>query len=185
MNPILLGFAAVAESFISLLLTDKWLPCVPYMQLLCIAYLFQPIQTANCQAIKAIGRSDIYLKTEIIKKCIGVALLLVCLHKGVMAIAIAFVLTVMISSVITMIPNISLLKYGIKEQILDLAPAFVQSVVMFALIYPLSYLKLPSFFVLTIQMVAGIVLYVGMSQITKNDSFRFILRSLKKEQSSK
>ena len=70
--PIVIGLAASAETVVRLLLTDKWLPCVPFLQIFCITYGFWPIHTANLNAIKAVGRSDIFLKLEIIKKVIGV-----------------------------------------------------------------------------------------------------------------
>src|SRR5699024_11656615 len=54
----------IAKPLVLFLLTEKWLPCVPFLQLACISFGLQPIQTANCQAIKAIGRSDVYLATE-------------------------------------------------------------------------------------------------------------------------
>lgn len=79
--PMMFGLGMIAEPLVSFLLTDKWLPCVPFLQLTCISFAFQPIQAANCQAIKAIGRSDVYLKTEIVKKTIGIGLLLAFMKK--------------------------------------------------------------------------------------------------------
>ena len=70
MSPLMLGLAAAAEPFVRLILTEKWIDCVPLLQIFCIIFLFQPVHTANTQAIKAIGRSDITLKLEFIKKCI-------------------------------------------------------------------------------------------------------------------
>ena len=70
--PMMVGLAAVAEPLVSLLLTDKWLECVPYLQIFAIGYLFQAIQLAIIQAIKAIGDSGTPLKLEIIKKCVEV-----------------------------------------------------------------------------------------------------------------
>src|SRR5699024_7024212 len=68
--PLMFGLAAIAEPVVKLLLTDKWIGCVPYMQILCIVYALYPINTANLQAIKALGKSDYFLKLEIIKKII-------------------------------------------------------------------------------------------------------------------
>lgn len=174
-TPLMIGLIAIADPLVRVVLTDKWLPCVPYLQLLCLAYLFQPVQTANCQAIKAVGRGDVYFWTEIIKKSVGVVLLLIALMHGVMAIAIAFVVTVMISSVITMVPNVTLLKYSIKEQIMDLMPSFVFSGIMFAAVYPISKVSLAYGLVMSIQIVVAVFLYVGMSYVFKEKSFLFLI----------
>ena len=178
-TPLMVGLIATSEPLVKLLLTDKWLPCVPYMQILSFAYLFQPIQTATCQAIKAIGRSDVYLKTEIIKKTIGFILLLFALHKGVMAITVAFMITVMLSAIVTMIAIVSLLQYNMKEQVFDLLPSILISGVMFAVVYPLTFLEIPSGIVLLLQIITGISVYIGVSLLTKNESLGFLLSYLK------
>ena len=61
MWPMMMGLSACAEPLVSILLTDKWLPCVPFMRIFCITYAFYPVHTANLNAIKALGRSDIFL----------------------------------------------------------------------------------------------------------------------------
>lgn len=66
--PMMIGLAACSKPLIALLLTDKWLSCVPYLRVFCMIYAFHPIHTANLNAIKAMGRSDIFLKLEIVKK---------------------------------------------------------------------------------------------------------------------
>ena len=71
MWPLMMGLAFTATSIVSLVLTDKWLPCVPFLRIFCFVYVFFPIHTANLNAIKAMGRSDLFLKLEVIKKVIG------------------------------------------------------------------------------------------------------------------
>ena len=75
MAPLLMGLAATADSLVYILLTAKWLPCVFYLRIFCVTYMFYPIHTANLNAIKALGRSDMFLKLEIIKKVVGLVLL--------------------------------------------------------------------------------------------------------------
>ena len=74
MAPLMMGLAFCAEAIVGLVLTDKWLPCVPFLRIFCITYMFYPIHTANLNAIKAMGRSDLFLKLEIAKKCVGMIL---------------------------------------------------------------------------------------------------------------
>jgi teichuronic acid exporter len=85
--PMMVGLAVTAEPLVKLLLTDKWLPCVPFLQIFCASYALMPIHTANLQAINALGRSDIFLKLEIIKKIVGLSILGVTVFYGVYAIA--------------------------------------------------------------------------------------------------
>lgn len=122
--PIMLGIAACSNSIIGLLLTDKWLPSVPYLQIACIYYALMPIHTSNLQAITAMGRSDLFLKMEIIKKVVGVIALLVSVQFGVLAIALSSILTGIVSTVINAWPNRKLLGYNYREQIKDIAPSF-------------------------------------------------------------
>lgn len=76
MAPLMMGLAFCAEPIVRIVLTDKWLPCVPFLRLFCISYMFWPVHTANLNAIKAVGRSDWFLKLEIIKMVVGLVFLL-------------------------------------------------------------------------------------------------------------
>jgi O-antigen/teichoic acid export membrane protein len=173
--PLLAGLAAVAEPLISVLLTDKWLPSVPYMQIICFTFMMMPIEIDNLQAIKAMGRSDIALKLEIIKKVIGVVLLIVSIPFGVMAIALSMLVGAVINAIVDAIPNKKLLGYGVGKQAIDILPALLMSAVMFACVYPLAMLPLGHVPVLIIQIVVGIIVYVLLSLVTKNESMRYIL----------
>ena len=179
--PLMFGLAAVAKPLVVVLLTEKWLPCVFFLQLACMRYMLQPIQTANCQAIKALGRSDIYLIMEIVKKAFGVTALLISLHYGINAIAIATVISVVFSAIVSMFPNIFLLKYSFGQQLKDLAPGFIMGVIMFGAVYVLSLVlfELPQVLVLIIQLVTGAIIYLGLSRLFKVDSFFYIVNYLK------
>ncbi len=172
--PIMVGLGVVAEPLVRFLLTDKWLPCVPFLQLACITYGLQPIQTANCQAIKSIGRSDIYLKMEIAKKIIGIGLLIIFMNRGVMAVAISDVFAVAISAIISVIPNKRLIGYGYIEQIKDLLPSAVLSTIMGLVVYPIGKMHFQAFFVFVIQVVVGVSVYFVLSTLTKNEAFVYL-----------
>lgn len=172
--PIMVGLGVVAEPLVRFLLTDKWLPCVPFLQLACITCSLQPIQTANCQAIKSIGRSDVYLKMEIAKKTIGIGLLIVFMRRGVMAVAISDVVAVAISAVISVFPNKRLIGYSYKEQIKDLLPSITLSGIMGLLIYPIGKLQIPAVFIFFSQVVTGMIAYYLMSKISNNEAFLYL-----------
>lgn len=177
--PLLAGLAAVANPLVSLLLTDTWLDCVPYMQIICVTFMVMPIEIDNLQAIKAMGRSDIALKLEIIKKVIGVSLLIAAIPFGVKMIAISLLVGAIINAIVDAIPNVKLLGYGVGKQIWDVLPSALMSAVMFACVYPLKMLPLGNIPVLAIQIVTGIVVYVLLSLLTKNESMRYILAIIK------
>lgn len=85
MAPLMMGLAFCSEPIVHLILTDKWLPCLPFLRVFCVTYMFYPIHTANLNAIKAMGRSDLFLKLEILKKIVGMGLLIATMWFGVMA----------------------------------------------------------------------------------------------------
>lgn len=167
--PMMAGLAAVASPLVSLLLTDKWLPCVPYIQAYCFTFAFYPIHSCNLQAINAVGRSDIYLKLEIIKKTIGVIALLlaVFVFKSVMAIALSGCVTTLTSCFINAYPNKKLINYSYFEQMRDMLPPFVVSLIMCGIVLLIGTLKLPTIVLLGVQMLSGIVIYLGLSYIFK------------------
>jgi O-antigen/teichoic acid export membrane protein len=179
-SPLMFGLIAVSTPLIKVLLGDKWLPCVPFLQLACLQFWFQPLQTANCQAIKAMGRSDIYLKMEIWKKIIGVAFLVFAISRGVYAIAIACVISVFFSAIISMIPNVSLLKYSYKDQLLDISSSLIMSIIMLFAVYPLSFIKMPSIIILTVQILLGSGIYIALSKLFNVQPFLYLMDFIKK-----
>lgn len=120
--PCMIGLACVAEQFVRVLLTDKWLPAVPFIQIMCIVYMFYPIHTANLTAIQAVGRSDLFLILEIVKKVVGITGLLISMWFGVFWIAFTMMITTVINSFVNAFPNKKLLNYSYWEQIKDLLP---------------------------------------------------------------
>lgn len=175
--PLMAGLAAVATPMVRLLLTDRWLPCVPFLQICCIDFAFYPIHTANLQAINALGRSDVFLKLEIIKKTYGVAILLITVFcfEGVLPIAWGGVVSTLISAFVNASPNKKLIGYGYLEQIKDILPPILMSLAMFGAVYALSLLSLPPLPMLLIQIVAGVAVYGGLSLLLKPESFRYLL----------
>lgn len=180
MWPAMIGFIVISEPLIVLVLTEKWLPCVPYLQVLCLYYGLWPIHTANLQALNALGRSDIYLKLEILKKAIGIVALVISIPFGPLAFAWSLVLTGIISTFINAAPNIKLFNYIFLEQLRDLLPPFFISIVMAIIIFPLKFLITNNFFLIVLQVSIGSVIYIVISYFTKQDSLKFILNLIRK-----
>lgn len=181
--PLMIGMAACAKPMVVFLLTDKWLPCVPFIQLLCFSYMLWPIHTANLQAINALGHSDIYLKLEIVKKIVGIISLIVSVPFGVNLMVIMKIITGILSSFINAFPNKKLLNYGFFNQITDLLPSLINSLIMGISIlfvsYILSLFSINVFCQLIIEVSIGIVIYIVMSLIFKNKNFRYLHSFLK------
>lgn len=180
MMPMMMGLAVCAEPFVRLLLTDKWLPCVPYLRIFCFSYAFYPIHTANLNAIKAMGRSDLFLVLEIIKKVIGIAALVLTVSMGVYAMAMSLLVTSLLCQIINAWPNRKLLDYAYSSQVRDMLPAILLSGLMGACVYPLSLLGFGDFLTLVIQVLAGVAVYVAGSAIFRLDSFNYILSMVKR-----
>lgn len=180
MMPLMAGLAACAEPLVRLLLTDKWLPCVPYMQIFCICYAFYPLHTANLNAIKAMGRSDLFLILEILKKAVGLAALVVTMRMGVLYMALSRIFTGVFSQLVNAFPNSRLLGYSYLQQLRDMAPSILLSAAMGLLVYPISLLQLADSLCLLLQIVLGAGIYVLGSWLLKLDSFSYILAIIKK-----
>ncbi len=175
MMPMMMGIAICAEPIVRILLTEKWLPCVPYMRVFCFTYAFYPIHTANLNAIKAVGRSDIFLKLEIIKKIVGTVALLVSLWFGPFAIACSLLFTTFLNQIINSWPNKKLLGYNYIEQFKDMLPQILLSVIMGGIVFCVTLLKLSDIVTLLIQVPLGVLIYLCGSKLLHIDSFEYIL----------
>ena len=175
MAPLMMGLAFCAESIVKIVLTDKWLPCVPFLRLFCITYMFWPVHTANLNAIKAMGRSDWFLKLEIVKKIVGLFFLLSSMWFGVMAMAYSLLLSSILSQIINAWPNRQLLGYGYLEQVRDFAPGILLAIGMGICVYFIGFLPLPTIVTLLIQIIIGAVIYIGASALLKLEEFEYIL----------
>lgn len=179
--PMMAGLAGVAEPMVKVLLTDKWLPCVPYLRIFCINYAFWPVHTCNLQAINATGRSDIFLKLEIIKKTYGVIALMIALmcFDSPLVIAATGLITTFISCFVNAFPNKKLIDYSFREQAKDLLPSLFAATVMFAVVISIGELTLPPLALLILQIIVGVVVYVAIVALTKNEAFRTCLDIIK------
>lgn len=179
MAPLMMGLAFCAKPIVQLILTDKWLPCVPYLQIFCITYMFWPVHTANLNAIKAMGRSDLFLKLEIAKKVVGMILLVSTMWFGVMIMAYSLLASTLASMIINSWPNRTLLGYSFKEQIRDIFPSIIIAIVMgccvsFVYLFPFN-----SWEMLLIQIPLGAVIYIGISALIKLEEFQYIVQIVK------
>lgn len=172
--PSLVGLIVIARPMVLLILTEKWLPAVPYIQIYSVAYMLFPIQVANMEAIKAIGYSGLSLKLEIIKKVIETMILIISMFMGVIAIAWGVVLFNFICLFINLYPSKKHLDYGVFEQIMDIIPTLLCSLIMGLAIYWIQYLSLSLITIITFQITFGILLFFLLCQLLRIDSYIYI-----------
>ena len=180
MFPVLFGFIAVAEPMIKVLLTDKWLFCVPYIRVVCLGQIFGILSTINLQALKALGKSNTVLNLELLKKPIYLVFIVVGMFISPLAIALANSLYIIVSTIINVIPNSKLIGYSMWSQIKDILSAFVMSSVMMIAVGLLTYISMNVYLLLILQICMGALIYFTLSIIFRVDSFVYILDYLKK-----
>lgn len=170
---LLVTLGVCAPPLVRLMLTDKWEGCVPFLQLMCIARGLHTISIANLQAMSAIGRSDLILKLEIIKKPIGILMIAVSVPFGVIWVAATLPLYSVYSAYVNMSPNKKVIGYSYSEQLRDLMPATLLSVFMCALVYPLNYVEVNDWWLICLQLLLCVLIYIGGSIMFKVNSFYY------------
>lgn len=183
--PLMAGLAAVAQPMIALLLGEQWLPCVPFLQICCIDFALYPLHTTNLQVINAKGRSDIFLKLELIKKAYGLALLAVTVwcFDSVYAIAWGGVVSGVISVYINAFPSKKLVGYSVWAQVKDLLPIALISLIMFAAVSAVGMLAIHPALLLCVQAVCGVAVYAGLALIFGLESAKDLLKMLRRKES--
>lgn len=176
LSPILIGFAAVADTFVEIVLTSKWMPCVLYLRIMCLVYLLQPIQTASLQAMKALGKSDLYLKLEVIKKVFGIIILLITVFAfhSVLAIIIGSLGAEIVSTVVNIPANKKIFSYQYREQLEDIGASFFMSFIMGCAVIGIGKVKLDTGLIFLLQLFTGGGSYILMSLLCKNKNYFYI-----------
>ncbi len=177
LNPVLIGFIVIAEPFISILLTDKWLPAAPYLRIMCIVLLFRAPQTAILQAIKAVGRSDAILKADVPIRIFALIILVVSVKYGVIFVALSEIITTIVGSVFYMVVAKRIINYSPLEICSDFLWNTALSVWMGAAVWFAKYFwQLPNSTIL-IQILIGAAVYIMLSHFTGNESYHYIIQT--------
>ena len=176
MTPVLFGLALLAEPIVHLLLTDKWLPSVPYLQIMCFVWWLQPVQSCSIQALKATGRSDLYLRVEIVSKIIGIVLLVttVRVFNSVIAIAYSMLFGQAISMILYALATQKVTRYKLKEQGIDLLVPCILSLVMCTAVWLVGRVVHHAIISLILSVFSGVVVYILISYLFKIEEFRYL-----------
>ena len=181
MSPILIGFAAVGNQFVELLLTAKWMFCVPFLMVAASMYLVQPIKTTCYENLKAIGKVSVYLRQEIYRKLLSLTLIVLSIifFDSPLMVLVASVVTYYLTTLIDIFLLKRHLNYSLHVLMLDFMPSLLLALVMGIGVYFFGMLNMPLLLKLTLQIVLGAAFYIVGSLITRNRTFFYILSILK------
>ena len=176
--PLMVGLAVCAEPLVSLILTEKWLYCVPFLRVFCVSFAFFPIHTANLNAIKAMGKSGLFLKLEIIKKIVSVIALAATMWISPLAMAYSLLATSVLGQIINAWPNKKLMNYSYLEQVKDMLPQILLSLGMGVLVSCIPPIGSNGFGDLFIRVFVGFLVYWAGSKLFNIDGYKYLLNML-------
>ena len=185
---LMLGLAAVSKSMILVLVGDQWMIAADFLPIICLQMMLYPLHALNLNMLKVQGRSDLFLKLEIIKKCVAVIPLSLGIFVGIYWMIWGSVFTGMFSYYLNSYYSGKYLNYSMLAQIKDVLPSFGIAVVMAVLTYSVSLLPLSPFILLPMQIVVGISITIMLCEWYKRLEYQeiksmalSILRKLKKK----
>jgi len=170
--------AVASAPLIHLMLTDKWMGCVPYMQIFCFSFMIQTVSVSNLQALKAIGKSNEVLKLELFKKPAFLIIVLAAVPFGVKAIVCTAPINALYALYMNIGPTKKHLNYGRIEQVKDLLPGLLLAGVMAAFTLPLSFLPWNDLQIMILQIIVAILVYIGLSRLFKMEAYYYCKNSL-------
>ena len=184
--PVMFGLAAVAEPLIRLLLKDQWLPAAPFLMILSIGDAQMPLTSSNLVALKALGRSDLYVRQELVRRVLMLAVLTVSIviFRSVEAIAVSYVISAWLDVWVTSLPLKKLVQYGMLPQMRDVWKSLAAALVMAALVRAVGLLSLPLLPGLALQLLCGVVSYVLLNLLLKNRSLSYLLSLVRRRASA-
>ena len=188
--PAIIGLAAVAKPLVLALLTEKWLPSVPYIQLICAAWILFPCQMINFQLLTALGRSDLFFRLDVFKKVSIAVVLIFTVPLGIMAILYGGVATSIIAYYISGYYTNKIMSYSMKEQIRDVSLVFLVSSVMGIVVFILGLVPMDNnillfilglvpvdnnILLLFVQVPTGVAVYIFMCRLLKLESYHMLM----------
>lgn len=178
--PLMVGLLVTARPLVLVLLTEKWLPCVPYLQLLCVIGLLHPLQVINLTVLIAKGRSDLFLRLEIFKSILVIISVAVTYRWGIAALIYGHIGVSILGYYLNSYYTGKLINYPMKKQVFDFAPYLGLSAIMGIAIYCFGLFPFPNNWSLLIcQVLAGFIIYVVINRIFRTSAFSEIVDLLK------
>ncbi len=173
--PLMALLVVVSESLVCVILTDKWLPVVPYIMVFCIAYAIYPMHTCNLSAIVSMGRTDLFLRLEVYKKILGIIVLLPTVTLGPLAMAWGLVVAGLISTFINSYPNQKLLGYEYYKQVKDVLPSMSLAIVTGVIIFPLNMVIINKEIALMFISLVYMIVYFLLARLLRLEELSYII----------
>lgn len=174
--PLLMGLAALAKPFILLLITEKWASAIPLLVIVCFSMMWYPIHALNLQLLMVCGRSDIFLRLEIIKKILSLAILLVVWRYGVFWMCVGGVFGSYACLFINTYYTGKFIGYGFLRQIRDLVPSLLNSFLMGILLYLSTFITTNLWLQMILGIILGIAVYVGLARLMCSQELNFTIQ---------
>ena len=176
--PILFGLAAVCDKLVIILYTEKWAPCVPFMQILCVTECLGILNTANLQALKGVGRADVLLRLELYKKPVMIAILIATTFISPLAIAAGMCVYGVYALIINAHPNKKYVGYSFVQQLRDVSGNSILAVIMAVFVFMVGRLDMNIYLSLFLQIAIGVFFYIGFSAVFRIESYLYLKESL-------
>lgn len=177
--PIMAGIAGISENFVYVILSEKWAACIPMMQLFCISFGINILSTTNMQAFNAMGRSDVFMKLEVIKRSISLILLIIAAQYSIYLVILVLAVMGIFSLIYNTFPNYQLVGYTIIEQLADILPSLIISLIMFGGVILVNNLELSRIILLVMQIIVGVVIYTILSLIFNRECANKVLKIIR------
>jgi len=172
---MMLGLVAVAEPMVITLIGEKWRPSIIYLQLLSFAGLLYPLQALNLNMLKVQGRSDLFLKLEIIKKILAVPVIILGVLFGIKIMIIGMIFHSFAAYYLNSYWSGKFIGYSMKKQVKDIIPSFMLAAGMAIAVFIMGYfLETSSLVTLILQVILGAVLVFGFCELTKMPDYIYI-----------
>ena len=180
--PLMTGMAAVAKSMVISFLTEKWLFSAVLIQILCFSQMWYPVHAINLNLLQVKGRSDLFLKLEIIKKALTVIVLCITLPMGLIPLCIGTIFSSIIALIINTHYTGKLIHLGFFKQMKDLLPTLLLSLAVGGIVYiTVTYIPLNSWIALSVGVIEGILMYVGLAKILRFSEFNELLSIIQRK----
>ncbi|MCQ2062840.1 MAG: lipopolysaccharide biosynthesis protein [Fibrobacter sp.] len=163
----MLGMAATAKSMIWILLGEKWMACVPFLQLICFTGMLYPLHSLNLNMLQVQGRSDLFLRLEIIKKIINCGPLLLGIFVDIYWMLIGSFVTGCIAFYLNSYYSGPALNYSTLSQVRDVLPSFGIGFFMALCVFALNFVSLSPYLLFPIQILLGMIIVVAVSELMK------------------
>lgn len=179
---LMLGMAAVARPMVLTLIGDKWEPSIIYLQMLCFVGMFYPLHALNLNMLQVQGRSDLFLRLEIIKKILAVPVIILGVFFGIKAMIIGMLLLSIIAYFLNSYWSGSFIGYSFIAQIMDIFPSFLLAVIISSIVFAESLIiPMSSLPLLIIQMITGAVITIGLCEVLHFKDYRYIKEIVKEK----